>query len=235
MKSVTKLRPYLLLLLSAVVCLGCCHARATYTGDINPTEAVNTLSSNWLSSARAALPAKYLEEALTFEHVTNLLCHESQRGNRAAQGLWGFALVTQGRSPETRKAGVELLRSSGKKGWVPAMLQLGFLFEQGIYVTRDYNEAFHWFSVASEGDDPEARLQLGGCYHYGLGTTQDVAMAAKCYRRSAEQTNYVAMKSLGYLLMGGPGVGQDFKAARYWLTRAAKEGGNRRAMYNLGA
>ena len=59
-------------------------------------------------------------------------------------------------------------------------------------------------------------------------------MAAKCYRRSAEQTNYVAMKSLGYLLSNGLGVNQDLEAARYWLTRAAEEGGNRRAMYNLG-
>jgi TPR repeat protein len=110
-----------------------------------------------------------------------------------------------------------------------------FLFEQRTFVTKDYKEAFHWFGLEADHNDAEALAQLGGCYHYGLGTTQDFAMAAKCYRRSAEQTNYVAMKRLGFLLMNGLGVEQDATAAKHWFMRAAKEGGNRRAMFNLGA
>jgi uncharacterized protein len=222
------------LLLSMAVCWLVCRAHATYTSDANPVPATEILSTNWLAAAKAALPAKYLRKELTFQQITNLLCQESDHGNNTAQGLWGFVLVVQSRSPEAANAGLALLRSSAEKGWVPAMLQLGSLFENGTYINKDYQEAFHWFGLAADHDNPEALLELGGCYHYGLGTTQNCSMAVTCYRRSAARTNYVAMKSLGFLLMNGIGVEQDAVAAKYWFTRAAKEGGNRRAMYNLG-
>jgi hypothetical protein len=108
------------------------------------------------------------------------------------------------------------------------------LFEGGKYVRRNYNEAFYWFGRAAELGNAEAQLQLGGCYHYGLGTTPNYSMAAKYYRLAAGQTNYVAMKCLGFLLMNGYGMETNEDEARSWLLRASKEGGNRRAMYDLG-
>src|SRR5207248_1953638 len=105
---------------------------------------------------------------------------------------------------------------------------LGLLLRSGKYVAADRNEAFHWFKVAAESGDSEGELQLGACYHYGFGTPHDFSMAAKYYRLAAKKTNYVAMKSLGYLLMSGLGLTKDLEAAKYWLTRAAKEGGNPR-------
>jgi hypothetical protein len=42
------------------------------------------------------------------------------------------------------------------------------------------------------------------------------------------------MKSLGYLLMNGYGAKTNVAEAEHWLMRAANEGGNRRAMYDLG-
>lgn len=193
------------------------------------------LSTNWMAAANAALQVAYVTNTnLDFQTVTNLLRQQSGRGNYAAQGLWGFVLVVQSRSPEQTKTGLELLRKSADNGYVPAILNLGLLLESGKFVGTNYTEAFHWFNLAADKGNSDGQLQLGGCYHYGLGTTQNLAIAAQCYRRSAEQTNYVAMKSLGYLLMNGLGVEKDLEAAKFWLTRAAREGGNRRAMYNLG-
>jgi TPR repeat protein len=192
-------------------------------------------STNWYATVRATMPASYATKGnFDFQETTNALCKESQQGNLMAQALWGFALVVLSDSPKTTDSGLQLLGGSAEKGCVPAMMNLGYLFESGKYVRRNYNEAFHWFSQAAELGNAEAQLQLGGCYSYGLGTTPDYSMAAKYYRLSAEQTNFVAMKSLGYLLMNGYGVETNEDEAKYWFMRAAKEGGNRRAMYNLG-
>mgnify|MGYP001601892600 CR=1 FL=1 len=192
-------------------------------------------STNWYATVRAVLPAGDSAKGdFDFQETTNALRKESQQGNLMAQALWGFTLAVLSNSPETKDAGVQLLRGSAEKGCVPAMLNLGYLFENGKYARRNYNEAFHWFSRAADMKNAEAQLQLGGCYHYGLGTTPDFSMAAKYYRLSAEQTNFVAMKSLGYLLMNGYGMEKNEGEAKYWFLRAAKEGGNRRAMYNLG-
>jgi uncharacterized protein len=226
----------LLILLPTLFLLVGCQTRTTRTGHgATPMGVPGTLSSNWMAAAKMALPAKYSGKDLSFQEVTNLLCQESRNGNIPAQALWGLVLMVQQPLSEEAKAGLELVRNSASRGYVPAMLQLGLVFEDDKYVRRDYDEAFHWFSLAADKGNSEAQLQMGGCYHYGLGTTQDLSKAAECYRRSAGQTNYVAMKSLGYLLLNGLGVGKDLVSARHWLTRAAEEGGNRRAMSNLGS
>ena len=192
-------------------------------------------STNWYAAVQAALPAGHPQIGrYDFQAATNVLCLESEKKNLAAQALWGTVLVVLSGSQETTEAGLKLLRSSAEAGNVPAMINLGCLFEAGKYVRRNYDEAFRWFSRAAECGNADAQLQLGGCYHYGLGTTPDYSMAAKYYRLAAGQTNYVAMKSLGFLMMKGYGVDTNEDEARAWLMRAAKEGGNRRAMYDLG-
>lgn len=192
------------------------------------------LSTNWLAAVRAALPPSYAANgSLDFHHATNDLAQESRHGNLAAQTLWGFSIIVQSQSREATAAGLQLMRAAADKGNLPAMMNLGFLYEDGRYLRRNYNEAFLWFSRAADLGAAEAQLQLGGCYHYGLGVTPNFSMAAKYYQLAADQTNYVAMKSLGYLLMNGYGIKKNDERAKYWLLRAAKDGGNRRAMYDL--
>jgi TPR repeat protein len=222
----------------ALVLTACCQLRAASvpSKDEMPTQTFDDrLSTNWYAAVIAAVPARYRANTnFNIADATNYICQESRQGNAVAQALWGFGLVVQSNSPEASATGLQLLRGSAEKGCIAAMLNLGYLLEGGKYVRKNYNEAFHWFNQAADAGNAEAELQLGGCYHYGLGTTPDFSMAAKYYRLSADQTNFVAMKSLGYLLMNGYGVKTNEAEAEYWLMRAANEGGNRRAMYDLG-
>lgn len=194
-----------------------------------------TFSTNWINAVKAALPEHYSTETnFNFQRATNYLCEESQNGNNLAQGLWGFTLVTLSRSPEDAEAGLQLMIASAEKGNIPVMSQLGLLYKGGKFVRRNYNESFRWFSLAAAEGDPNSEYELGLYYQRGLGTTPDLALALKWYRLAAEQTNYIAMNSLGHLLMSGQGTNVDLETAKYWFARSAKEGGNRRAMYNLG-
>jgi TPR repeat protein len=192
-------------------------------------------SPNWYAMVRATVPERYLKKRdFDFQMATNVLCKESKRRNLMAEALWGFTLIVLSDSPKSSQDGLKLMQTAATNGCVAAMMNLGYLFENGKYIKRDYDQAFQWFGRATALNDANGELQLGGCYHYGLGTTPDFAMAVKYYRLSAEQTNYVAMKSLGYVLMNGYGVEKNEAEAKYWLLRGAKEGGSRRAMYNLG-
>ena len=196
---------------------------------------LNPLTTEWMTKVEAVLPSKYFTNGSpTLQQTTNLLCQESQRGNKAALGLWGIAVVAYSQSPEELQTGLDMLTDSAQSGYVSAMVNLAILYDDGAYVPRNYDDAFYWYTVAATNGDTFAELELGACYHYGLGTKPDETMAANLYHLAAEKTNYVAMKSYGYCLMNGRGVTKDLDAAKYWLTRAAKEGGNRRAMYNLG-
>jgi len=191
-------------------------------------------SKEWFDAVRQALPASYLKQGnLDFHWATNGLALESKKGNVAAQALWGFSLIILKSSPQNVETGVDLLRNAAKKGNMPAMLNLGYLLEAGKYVHTNQTEAFQLFTQAAKLNSADAQLSLGKCYHYGLGTTADLPTALRYYQRAAEQTNYIAMKSLGFMLMDGLGVKKNEEQAKYWLLRAAKEGGNARAMYNL--
>jgi hypothetical protein len=53
----------------------------------------------------AALPAAQATND-DFQAITNALGQASQRGNLAAQTLWGFALVAQSSSPGTAAGGL---------------------------------------------------------------------------------------------------------------------------------
>jgi TPR repeat protein len=213
------------------------HAAGVPSADELPAYAFdNRFSTNWYALVRTVLPHSYsMDDNFDFQKATNALCRESRRRNPAAKALWGMALIITGNSQETKDSGLQLLRDSADEGYVPAMLNLGYLYEAGKVVRLNYTEAYNWFKQAADLGVVEAQLQLGGCYEYGLGVTPDLSMAARYYRLSAGQTNFVAMKSLGYLLENGYGIEKNEDAARHWFLRAATEGGNRRAMYNLGA
>jgi len=192
-------------------------------------------SSNWVAETRSVLPQKYAkDEGLTFQTATNLLSRESARGNYKAMELWGLAKVLRSTTVEGVDEGMQLMQTSAEHGNVLAMFNLGLLFSQGKYVRKDYTQSFHWYEMAADTGMAEAELELGACYYYGLGVSPNFAMSVKYYRLAAEQTNYVAMKSLGFALSNGPEVSRDKAAAKYWTERAATEGGNARAMYNLG-
>ena len=119
-------------------------------------------TTNWLAAVRAALPANYqVKNNFDFTTATNYLCIESGKGNVAAQALWGFTLIVLRASPETAATGLKLLRDSAEKGWIPAMINLGYLAEAGKYIRQDYNEAFRWFERAATLGIGEAQLQLG--------------------------------------------------------------------------
>jgi hypothetical protein len=234
--SLSQISPIKHLLYAITACLVCLPAFGAYTGaGANASRVSEMLSTNWLAEVRSALPSERFGPESTFQQITNLLCARSRSGNVSAQGLWGWVVLIHGHSAESVQTGLELVRNSGSNGYVPAMLNLGFLLEGGVYVPQDYKEALYWFSEAAARTNSDGLLQVGGCYHYGLGATQNLALAADYYRRASDLTNYIAMKSLGYLYMNGLGVRKDPETAKLWLLRAAIEGKNPRAMLNLGA
>jgi TPR repeat protein len=231
-----KIFNWLIVCLFILSAIGRAQASVPSDDDIPAHPFDDRFSTNWFAMVQAALPAKYSENhQLDFEAATNGLAHELSTENVAAHALWGFTLIILSKSPEATDKGLKLLREAANQGYLPAMINLGYLFENGRFVRQNYNESIHWFSLAAAPGNAEAELQLGACYFYGLGVTPDYAMAAKYFRYSAEQTNYAAMKSLGFVLSQGQGAKTNYDEVRHWFLRAANEGGNRRAMYDLGA
>jgi len=67
---------------------------------------------------------------------------------------------------ETRKDATEIYLKLAKSGSARAMYQLGVCYLDGIGTQQSKEEAYKWFSAASENGNPEAKAKLGDYYYY---------------------------------------------------------------------
>ena len=111
-------------------------------------------------------------------------------------------------------------RTAAEQGDMIAQFNLGFMYAQGLGVSKDYSEAMVWWRRAAEQGEATAQYNLGIMYHNGQGVPQDYAEAVKWWRRAAEQGEASAQNNLGVVYYNGEGVTQDYTLAHMWFNLA---------------
>ena len=119
------------------------------------------------------------------------------------------------------------------RGDAAAQCNLGYCYEYGKGVRRDYTEAMKWYRESAERGNAPAQYNIGNCYYYGKGTSKDYAEAIKWFKKAAEQGYASAQCNLGICYHYGKGVGQDYAEAVKWYRKAAEQG-DADAQCNLG-
>ncbi len=118
-------------------------------------------------------------------------------------------------------AAYRLTKPLAEKGLPKAQNILGYMYQSGQGVGKDYGEAVKWYSKAADQGDGEGQNNLGVMYENGQGVWQDYSEAAKWYARAAEQGVPRAQNNLGIMYAVGKGVPQDFYSAYVWFAIAA--------------
>ncbi|SCY43233.1 Sel1 repeat-containing protein, partial [Legionella israelensis DSM 19235] len=77
-----------------------------------------------------------------------------------------------------------------------AQNNLGYVYDHGIGVKQDTEEAVHWYRMAAEQGNATAQNNLGFAYEYGEGVDKDEKEAVRWYRMAAEQGNAAALDNL---------------------------------------
>jgi hypothetical protein len=103
-------------------------------------------------------------------------------------------------------------------------VDLGFMYEKGNGVTKDYNEAVKWYLKAADQGNAYGQCNLGVMYENGKGVTKDYYEAVKWYRKSADQGNAYGQNNLGVMYENGKGVEKDLNKAKDLYLKAAKQG-----------
>ncbi len=116
-----------------------------------------------------------------------------------------------------------------------AQMNLGFMYADGLGVTKDEVEAVKWLRKAADQGEVDAQLNLGGIYSAGgKGVPKDCVEAIKWYRKAADQGLHAAQNNLGYMYSRGEGVPKDYVEAVKWFRKAADLEFHG-AQYNLGS
>jgi TPR repeat protein len=91
------------------------------------------------------------------------------------------------------------LVKKAEAGEAGAQFDLGYCYDKGKGVTKDYKEAVKWYAKAAEQGNVDAQYNLGSCYFSGEGVTKDYQEAVKWFTKAAKQGSPEAKKQLELL------------------------------------
>jgi TPR repeat protein len=112
--------------------------------------------------------------------------------------------------------------AAAKKGHVQAAHWLASLYEMGIGVPQNYDEAVRWYKKAGEENNFIPSLAaLAHLYEEGNGVDKDLEKARALYQKGADAGNAVSQLALGRFYKNGIGGAADPVAAYQWFALAA--------------
>ena len=76
---------------------------------------------------------------------------------------------------------LSLLRPLAAQGDATAQTKLGFMYERGQGVPKDYPEAARWYGLAAAQGLADAQFNLGNRYRDGQGVPQDYKEAVRLF------------------------------------------------------
>ncbi|MHA7944015.1 tetratricopeptide repeat protein [Formosa sp. 3Alg 14/1] len=98
---------------------------------------------------------------------------------------------------------------AAKEGHEYAQFNIGLMYEQGLGVAKNQEEAFNWYTKSATQKNSAAQFNLGVCYENGYGTPVDFAKANAWYRKASLQGDGLAVGNLGMLYIRGDGVKEN--------------------------
>ncbi|WP_410678361.1 tetratricopeptide repeat protein [Avibacterium paragallinarum] len=128
-----------------------------------------------------------------------------------------------------RKA-VKLFPTLAEQGNVGAQFLLAVMFDEGLGVKQDSQQAKKWYKKTSElllslaeKGDMTAQFLLATIFDEGKGGMQDFQQAVKWYQKAAEKGLADAQYQLAMMYHHGKGVTQDYQKAVEWLNKSAAQ------------
>lgn len=118
----------------------------------------------------------------------------------------------------------KLWRAQADQGDSEAQFGLAYLYEQGLGVAKDPEQAVLLYRRAADQGHTMAQNNLAVMHEAGTGVAQDHAEAAHWYRKAAEQGYALAQRNLAQMYETGRGVPADLDQALLWYRRAAAQG-----------
>jgi TPR repeat protein len=127
------------------------------------------------------------------------------RGDENAHFQAGVAAYQANDLPRAYK---EFL-AAAKEGHADSQFNVAVMYERGIGIGKDEQEAFVWYGKAAAQGNAAAQFNLGVLYENGHGTKIDFGKANEWYRKASVQGDALAIGNLGMLYIRGQGVKEN--------------------------
>jgi len=128
------------------------------------------------------------------------------------------------RSAGLGPAYLALLQKAAAAGSPRAMVDLGEAYRDGDGVTKDENEAAHWFRRAADTGNAVGMVFLGSMYQEGAGVEKNDTEAVKWFQKAADRGNVAGIYHLAMKYERGEGVARNIEKAVELYQKAADMG-----------
>jgi uncharacterized protein len=156
--------------------------------------------------------------------------------NNSAEQLYqrGMDAMTGAGPSRNDRDALDYFRASAEKGYVPAQVVLGYLYETGTLTAGNQTEAVEWYRKAANSGDVLAQWLIGRRYFLGGATPQDWNTAQKWLEPAATGGNPFAAYYLARIMADrdytkAPALykvaaDQGLPQAQYLYAKALKDG-----------
>ena len=134
---------------------------------------------------------------------------------------------------EKAKEALKCYVTAAKEGFVPAYSSIGRMYELGIGMECDYEQARGWYREGIKEGCPICANNFGVLEYLEIGEGANKENAASYFREAVARGNAAAMNNLALCHEEGTGVQQNFCEARNYYEMAA-QGGIMSAFTSLG-
>lgn len=146
-------------------------------------------------------------------------------------GLWMLLVAASPATDEARRLlaqrqdaqAFQRTESAARRGDNDAVALLGWFYDQGRHVPRDYARAVENYRRVVR-ENPSVQWRLGVMYDLGQGVPENPAEALRLFRQAAGANDPNANASLAVMYANGRGVRTDHAQAMRYYRRAAELG-----------
>lgn len=197
--------------------------------EVKASELLNKASLAGLGYATYNLAILNYQQLNTSGFIASLNKAIEQNYREADLLLADYYLLHE-KDPALLKQAVTLYHLLADTGNVDAALKLGFMYQQGIYFDKNYQDALSWYQKAAVANNSIAQFALGEMYQLGQGTDRDLKTAELWYEKAARVNFVPALVALGYI---NDVDKKNYPVALRWYELARKNN-SAVATYNLG-
>lgn len=127
-------------------------------------------------------------------------------------------------SEEKSKEALRCYVLAAKERYVPAYASIGRLYELGIGVKVDYEQARGWYKEGVKEGCAVCNNNFGSLEYLELGIGADRELAPKYFMAAVSKGNAAAMNNLAVCYEEGVGVPQNFRLAKKYYEQAVRGG-----------
>lgn len=98
-----------------------------------------------------------------------------------------------------REKARELYEKVANKGYIPAIMNLAFMYSLGEGIVVNKKKAFGWFLKAAIKGNAQAQFNIGNAYYLGKVTKKNINKALFWYKKSASQGYKNAIRNVSWL------------------------------------